>query len=477
MSINPEIRRYYWLDFSMHRLVLMPVVLGAIFLLYHLVGKTSTTVSGTITCYFVLVFLWGSYRASGAVIEEINANTWDYQRLSSMSPWSLSWAKVFGSTLYIWYGALISLGVFVFTASGTLEFPVILQTVLTLLIAGAFCISFVLLVGMQALQTSDRSSKRRIMGYRLLGLLIGVFVINITNAILPIHRSTYSWITGNLSLENKDIQTIIYFYGEGFRIDTFILMSLLVFFFWALFGVYRSMRTELQMQTTPLGWMCFLLFLFFYFGGISTQIVPSWSGGKIEISSWMIGPINMHQLFASAFVISIFSCYLMFFSDHLSIIRYRMLHHHFSTGNMSKAGQLVPRWAISYIFAVISGIVLINTQPSIKFYNEFVSAAIGLTSLLLFLLRDIGILHYFSLAPDNRRAFMATMFYLFILYILLPSLLAAMRLKTGGLFYPIIGITQWTHLIPILVQVIIVGYLVFRRWQSADVPEERIKKE
>ena len=263
---------------------------------------------------------------------------------------------------------------------------------------------------------------------------------------------------------------IIYFYGYGFRTDTFILITLFVLLIWSLFGVYRFMRTELKMRTSPLGWTFFLIFIIFYCGGISSENTQLWSQSQLTIlDSWYIGPINVQQFFTIALLISVSTCYMMFFSDNLSITRYRMMHFHFTKGNLSKAGELVPRWFISYIFAIIAGFVLIYLQPKIRLNTEIVSMVIGLSSLLLFLLRDLAILHYFSLAPDNRQAFVATLFYLIILYVLLPVLFNTARLDMTGLFYPIYNIVELKHLIPISIQIIIVAIFLFIRWRKADV--------
>src|SRR6185312_4131289 len=43
--------------------------------------------------------------ASDAVTEEVRARTWDWQRLSTLGPWQMTWGKLVGATALGWYGA------------------------------------------------------------------------------------------------------------------------------------------------------------------------------------------------------------------------------------------------------------------------------------------------------------------------------------------------------------------------------------
>ena len=486
MFNNPEIKRHYWLDFSFHRLLIMPAVLFIIFLLTYLTATSagqytvpsvkntalSTLAITALTLYSLLIFYWGSYRASGAIVEEINANTWDYQRLSSLSPWSLSWGTILGSTLYVWYGALLCLGVFTIASISLVPLHAIGYTLFAYIISGLACITLVTLIGMQTLQSSRIYKKRRIIGFRILGLFIGSSIYGLLNNIAPFKKelSFLAPAQGFQSNATSAFEYIMYLYGIGLRIDTFILLTITLAFLWSLFGVYRYMRTELKMRTTPWGWTVFLLFICLYCGGISSQSVPIIDEKQVEIlNSWYIGSVNMQQFFAIALIISVGSCYMMFFSDNLSITKYRMMFHHFAKGNINKASELIPRWFISYLFAIMAGAVLVYMQPEIKVEKQILPMVIGLLSLLLFLLRDLAILHYFSLAPDNRQAFVATLFYLAILYILIPALFMAAQIKIAGWFYPLVEIVSLEQLIPIIIQILIVGFFLIRRWNRANI--------
>lgn len=468
MRTNPEILRYYWLDFSLHRTIMMPVILAIIFSISVLIETGYSTADVIphklqVTSYFLfglIVFIWGSYRASGAILNDINERTWDYQRLSSLSAWSLSWGTVFGSTFFVWYGAAICLLVLVISASFTMPALSIVHLVTTMLASGIFCHCVITLLGMQALQTQHRNERRRTIGYRFVALVTGYIIWSIAQSITPLDSLlTGKFLNTNLSEQN------VFFYGYMIQYKIFVLIALFIFTLWALFGVYRSMRNELKMRTTPWGWTVFLLFLILFWGGFTP---PDANIRTMLLTGVFVGPVNIYQFFAIAFFISLASCYGMFFSDNLSLIRYRMLFHHAGSGNMGKAWQLVPRWSISFVFSVVTGIAL----AIVAFYNPGVgdkfTPALAVAAFILFLVRDLSILNLFSIAEDNRRALIATLFYLSILYGLLPLLSWSMGFRANSVFYPF-GVTEnWYELLPIIGQILIVVPLVVLRWAGVN---------
>ncbi len=464
MRINPEILRHYWLDFSLHRTIMMPVILAIVFSIAVLIeaGSSSSDVIAQklhVTAYLlfnVIVFLWGSYRASGTILTEINERTWDYQRLSSLSAWSLSWGTVFGSTLFIWYGAAICLAVLVISAAFIMPPLAIVYHVITLLVSGIFCHSVITLLGMQALQTSNRNKRHRTIGYRFLALVTGCIVWSIAQSITQLDgRITLPFMS--IYLNEKDA----YFYGLAIRYDVFVLLALFVFTFWALFGVYRCMRNELKMRTTPWGWTSFLLFLIFFWGGFTP---PDINISTALLTGVFVGPVNIYLFFSIAFLISLVSCYAMFFSDNLSLIRYRMFFHHARSGNLGKAWQLVPRWSISFVFAIVTGLAVAIVALYNPGVGDKLTPALAVSALLLFLVRDLAILNLFSIASDNRRALIATLFYLSVLYGLLPMLTWSVGLNANVAFYALAVTNGWIELLPIIAQVIVVCLLVLLRW-------------
>ena len=52
-------------------------------------------------------------RRASAIIGEIRERTWDGQRLSSLGAGTMMWGKLFGSTIFNWFGGAICLAVIV----------------------------------------------------------------------------------------------------------------------------------------------------------------------------------------------------------------------------------------------------------------------------------------------------------------------------------------------------------------------------
>jgi hypothetical protein len=108
MLLNAELRRNIWLNFTAQRLILTPLIISLIiYVTYMFSGKgDSGSLSFYLACFFI--FLWGVKDASETVIEEINNSTWDFQRQSTISPWSMTCGKLFGSTLFSWWCHFLS---------------------------------------------------------------------------------------------------------------------------------------------------------------------------------------------------------------------------------------------------------------------------------------------------------------------------------------------------------------------------------
>ncbi len=88
MQLNPEFRRYIWLEISPQRLIAMPAILGAIFLLLWVSGGDEIALRHwSLGIYLLLVLLWGPRLAASSVVSEIRARTWDWQRMSAIGPW------------------------------------------------------------------------------------------------------------------------------------------------------------------------------------------------------------------------------------------------------------------------------------------------------------------------------------------------------------------------------------------------------
>ena len=122
MKSNPELQRNLWLEITPYRLVSMPLIIAAVAYLafvsdgYHL---GTSVASATVGLFFVISLIWGTKLAAETVMNEIRDHTWDGQRMSVLTPWELTCGKLFGSTLYTWYGGAICLVLYLAAAATT----------------------------------------------------------------------------------------------------------------------------------------------------------------------------------------------------------------------------------------------------------------------------------------------------------------------------------------------------------------------
>lgn len=114
--MNAELQRNLWLEFSHRRVVFMVVSLGLLFMF----GNSGLGPSGLGTtaeyAFYGIVVIWGARNAAEAVVGEIRDRTWDGQRLSSLSPFAMTWGKLLGPTSYAWAGGMFCLVVLAWTA-------------------------------------------------------------------------------------------------------------------------------------------------------------------------------------------------------------------------------------------------------------------------------------------------------------------------------------------------------------------------
>lgn len=110
MKRNPEFQRQLWLNW---RPSLLAWSLGFTALILMLpLALSSPQNRGTSLGTTALIGLWAAAALYGSVLvgrslgEEANQNTWDWQRLSALSPWQMAWGKLLGAALPAWLYAL-----------------------------------------------------------------------------------------------------------------------------------------------------------------------------------------------------------------------------------------------------------------------------------------------------------------------------------------------------------------------------------
>ncbi|MEZ5691139.1 MAG: hypothetical protein R3D71_05695 [Rickettsiales bacterium] len=392
MRLNPEIRRYIWLEFSLQRLVVMPLVIAVIFYIASNGHNTDQKmITASIFIFTVLIAAWGGNKAAASITDEVNENTWDFQRLSSISPFSLSCGKIFGSALYCWYGAVMALVVYIYVNLSHMPPDTVFANSVILIFSGLICHATAIISSLQVAQVKSIGRKKiQAIFSHIIGLLIASMFIS---GIVDYERDNYE---------------LIKWYGESYNYNKFIAFFSVIAFLWIFSGIYWQIRNQLRMSTGPWLWIAFVLFIIFFIAGLDTNYWRYSEESHILLNSYIIG---------------IFFLYCMVFIEPWSGLLYRRLSDSWKTRNVKKFMSLFPRWLANFLLVLVLAFLVIFT-----YFNKYIMCLSILAS-LGFIIRDIAILHYFKLYPNAKRAHTAAIFYLFILYSLIPLLLASVGAK------------------------------------------------
>lgn len=384
--MNPELQRHLWLEFSRHRLLVMPGVL-ALILLAAAQRHGREGVAGTgLALFLALAVFWGSQRVMAALFEEWQQKTWDSQRMSALGPWQMTSGKLLGSTAFAWYGALLCLGVAALAWPWGRTYP--LGTVIPFLLCAA--------VGVQAaaLITSLTAARRGLARARAFGLIF-VFLYGL-----------YSVFGFGLKLPARELT----WWDSAYSGLPFLLASTA---FWAaatVLGAYRLMCQELQVRTTPWVWVAFNLCLAGYLAGF----VPRPLGGTT------IAAFSMAGLLVTAGL-----TYSMLFTEQTGALVLRRIWVRACRREWRGMLEETPCWVVSLalaaVFCVLAMLATSGRSPEI----ERLGIPFWPSLVLLFLLRDAAIFLAFALGRAPRRVEATTLFYLVLLYLILPSVFTA----------------------------------------------------
>jgi len=434
MINNPEFRRNLWLEVTPARLIIMAFVLFAIFSLsyisddYHL-GETT---AGTAKALFIVIsMIWGTKQASESVMNEIKDHTWDWQRMSIITPWELTTGKLFGSTVYTWFGAVICLFMIPISSGWESLFPA-LRTSFALLFSGMFAHATSLLASMVALQKDRKYIRGQTSAFLVLGIMASI-----------------PFFTMSMKMQHDKIEWFIWSLDRS----DFMLCTLFCYTAWAVLGINRLMRSELQMKNMPWVWFCFVFFNMIYAAGL-------FNGPQTDITS--LDAVS-HKILA-AFMVAVTTSYFMVFSEKKDFLTLNTLKRMVMESKWKSFLEHSPRWLLTLPIAVITGIALVlfslaEGKPSIAIWL--------VTAGIFFMLRDICIIVFCNIGNSNKRADITAVVCLGLLYGLFPLIFQAMKTETLTLFFwPRTDLNPVMGAVFSMLEFIVIGTIVAMRWQK-----------
>jgi len=431
MKMSPEFQRNLWLEMTQHRIIGMPTLLGAIFLLTYLIAGSHYPEPLQViamSIYFLLTLLWGTRLAGEALVTEVQDKTWDQQRLSSISPWAMSWGKLFGSTVFTWYGALCCLPVYIFAAWQAGEHDII-KTVLFMVVVSVFGQAVALLASLQSIKVYNRSATT---GFMVAGLVV-----------------TFPIVSWGL----KDAGYIIW-YGNHYQPLDFLLIAVTCFGAWSLIGIHRRMRAELQFRNTPVYWLGFCIFMAIFISGFITETVH---GQEL---------MSMHLF--TAYTTFIVLMYVMVIAEDKNPVIARRIVNAYQARAWTAFFENTPAWAVTLCGVYVLCLLLLIQASSLSSYVPgFTNLHAIVFAIALFVTRDVLLFIFFNMSTDRKRADAAAVFYLVVLYWLAPSILSGLNLSSlNAAFYPFGYHNKFVTIIAALVQVGVLVALIINRWHK-----------
>ncbi|MEI9997291.1 MAG: hypothetical protein WDM91_22030 [Rhizomicrobium sp.] len=412
--MNPEFTRNLWLEMTTRRVALMVVLLALLFFAAALTGGEWAPSEVALVLYYVIVVVWGTRSAALAVVGEIRDRTWDGQRLSSLGAGMMMWGKLFGATVYNWFGGVICL---VFVLAAVLERHGAVTAVIELCYfigIGVIAQAAALLASLVAVARRHNHSRFGMFVYQLAGLAAALAVFRVWEVADPVTSV----------LEHVAVIDTIPWWGTAVDARVFLLVSLAIFSAWTLAGCYREMRRELKLRNGPLVWLAFLLFMGVYVAGFDAWLSP-------KMTAW--DAVGLRLLLAgTAFGIL---TYLMVLLEPKDRVHYRWMLAQLRGGRIGGLLAGAQAWMMSYgaTFAVAAALSLwlLRDPLAAREGQPLIVAAMG------FVTRDVALFVLLQTASTRRRGDVAALTVLFALYVLVPYILAALKADSVlFLFYP-----------------------------------------
>jgi hypothetical protein len=455
MWFSPEFQRNLWLQLSWGRVLAAPILLAILVAaLLQVVAPAASHMAEFARWGFVLLLaIWSTRRVADSLAEEVGGGTWESQRMSGMSAWSMVWGKLFGGAIFPWYCALICLGVMVWyglqAQPGEMRVP-LWQQVATLLLAAILGQATALTVALLLLRKVQFRRRLTVTLAQIAGLLAFGLAVGWDYSANP-------WAAG---------VGIIRWYDRGYDAYQFYLASAGVFAAWALLAAWRLMRAELLYVNRPWVWKLFTLFSMAYAAGFV---------------SWEIEALTSRL--AIACVTGLVLTYAAFFAEVKDPVRYRWGLARFKALQWWRALEFMPWWLISYVLAAMAGAATVwaiamggQFMPQDSWWfairrdvNWFTlgSFAFNVSALLLFALRDMFFLLWLNFGKVRGRADLAGLVVLAIAYVPLPMLLIGANLTA---FLPAVWpftVTNPTAVLWPAAELAAMWVLLFLRWRQA----------
>ncbi len=464
---NPELKRNLHLEITPTRVILLPLILAAAFLLIpgpfmdqskEAFGRYLQT-AGTIV-FFGFTVLWGSKWAYESIVSEVNERTWEFQRMTVISPLTMTVGKLLGATAFPWFGGVLSLAAFG-VGSYYRRSPETAETIAAFIIVALLCHAISLLFGLSQVR------KRRTAVVSGGGGMISILII------------MWFFIGQPLFIHSVNSNYSIRWFGYDIPAFRFFLYTALYFMVWGVLGAWRAMRLEMQERVGPALWTAFFL------------ATTAWAGGFIWQINIPPADMNRHRILFNFFIVSgtrggagwilafftgVFLTYGALLATEIRFTDFKRMVYSLRNRDIRTFYETLPGWLVTFLVlaaAVVPAYGISGLREPVRFFPK--TPAISpffLLLLLLFLARDLLFFVFVHFNIRLKRPDISIIVYLSLVYGLLP---VALKTTEGGaylyIFLPCLQCGVIKGLTPILLQIGVMAFLVTGRVRALKTGE------
>ncbi|WP_374650724.1 hypothetical protein [Dongia sp.] len=460
VDINPEFQRNLWLHLGWQRMMAACIVGFTIAYAIFLVSDYDKLAYAANMLLTIVLGMWGPRRAADSLAEEVASGTWEMQRMSGLSAWSMTWGKLVGGCSFVWYCGFLSLIAYVFVG-WKLGFPPgqaggFWLGIYLVLIGASLAHAVALGVALIRLRKTVQYRRLTITLAQTCGFVVflavsggGTFPVLDESGFSPgvayVYDSAYSW-----PLVRAVLGT--------------------VFVLWAVVAVFRLMRSELQYRGWPWFWSLFLCFCAVLAAGVAP-----WPGGGAVGAALPV------------FAVVAILTYLAALADRRDPIRYRSGLLALRGGDISRAVAEIPWWLVS-LAGVLAALAFALTAVSDMSFDEwppslsalllrlrlltFEHLAETLVLIVLFMLRDLAFLMWLSFGTWRSRSDVTWLVYLALIYWPVGIIMVFAGYSDYiTLVLPVASDDIVWSFAPILVQLAVLGVMLRQRWRLATRSE------
>jgi hypothetical protein len=425
VSANPELRRNLWLEVTPARLVLIPAILAGVFFLAFAADDRrlgSTTALTALVCLGILTWAWGAHLASESVLSELRARTWDWQRMSGLGGWTLTWGKLAGATAPAWYGGAVCLLVYALARPGDDEGKGWLAALVVL--GGVLGQAGTFFAALHAASRGRVATRAQSSFYLVAGAVV---LLQLFTGVS--RRAVVGW------------------WGLTPSPLVFATLSMGAFAAFAVIAAWVRVRRELRIRTVSVVWPAFLLFVMIWVAGFPEPDDVQWGARAVV-----------------AFLVAVAATWGTALLDPKDPVALRRLTSAAREGRWRTLAEDVPPWLLAIPF-VLAAWVAVLVWP-VSMHGARSDARAVSVATVLFLARDLAVILYLSLGARRRRADLLAVVLFAFGYVLVPLVLSASHLRDlAALFFPDPE-HGWVSAVSALAQSVVAGWLLLERWRA-----------